>query len=107
MDLQTSLITYAVSVVVVYLVARQMGIYMFSAIVLALIVGIVILSYLYPITATNLIKSSEETSSTIYTAIHTITPVAILIYAVFKIFSDRTDLVETQKIQPIIVTHQM
>lgn len=88
MDLGISLILYVVVVILTFLLARSAGIRVWSAIILALIVGQIILALIKPFGTIEGFLTGNTLSS-LYVLIMAITPILVIIYVFTKALTDR------------------
>lgn len=88
MDLSWALIIWLIVVILVFILARNFRIRFWSALVLALIVGAIVLGIITPVN--NLITSltNRGFTTSLYALIMFLTPLIVLIYAVSKAVTD-------------------
>lgn len=88
MDLQWALLIWLIVVILVFILARSFRIRFWSALLLALIIGAIILGIITPVN--NLIASltNRSLATTIYALIMFLTPLIVLIYVVAKAVTD-------------------
>ena len=88
MDLNTALLVFGLVVILVFLIARMIHIRFFSALILALLLGYLLLITIRPWqTVEGFVEGNFN--ALIYLLISVIVPILILIYVIAKVFSDR------------------
>ena len=87
MNLTWSLILWLIVVIIVYLIAKNYHIQTFSAIVLALLIGAIVLGIIKPITTVDMLLNMAGLNS-IYYLIMAGTSLILLIYVVWKAVTD-------------------
>lgn len=89
MDLNTALFIFFLVVILVFLFARMINIRVFSALILALLIGYLILITLRP---WNTVEGFVEGNfnALIYLLISVIVPILLVLYIILKVFQDRT-----------------
>lgn len=92
MNLQAALIFYLLFVIVVFLSSVKFGITKWSSLVLALLLGMLILSLLFPISSVERIMTNNPYLY-VYSVLQIITIFIILWYVFYSIYNDRNCLI--------------
>nr|QBK91090.1 MAG: uncharacterized protein LCPAC202_00640 [Pithovirus LCPAC202] len=90
MEKNSALVIYLVIVIIIFIIARFYLINIWSSIVLALLIGLVVLFFLTPQGALDQFKDKTHLSGWLYIAIWGITLLILLIYILDRIFRDRS-----------------
>jgi hypothetical protein len=93
MELRHGLIVYFVVIILVGIILLKLRIQTFSALVLALIVGQILINCLHPPSAINPWNESDSAEAT-YFLIQLLTPLIVFFFAVKMAWLDRKPLVE-------------
>jgi hypothetical protein len=89
MELFISLLIWLITVIVVFFIARRYQIRVWSALILAILIGSLILGLLAPITTIPTLFTNGTLATGIYALIMFLTPILLLIYIIGKAVSDR------------------
>ncbi len=89
MDKSSALALYLVVVIIVFIVARIYQINLWSAIVLALVVGLIVLFFLTPQSSLDSLKKNCNWEQWLYLGIWALTILIVLFYVLDRAFRDR------------------
>jgi len=88
MDLGIALLIWLIIVILTFIFARYFRIRFWGALVLALIVGGIVLGIITPINNIATIFASKDLKTSLYGLIMFLTPLIVLIYAIYKAVTD-------------------
>jgi len=90
MKLLSALVIWLIIVILVYIIARNFRIQPWSAFILAILIGAIVLGILVPITSFNMFNMNGDISTGLYTIIMFLTPLLVLVYVITKAVTDTT-----------------